>query len=102
MDNHLQDKETIQILTEGTKATDIVSSETYAYLKDRFMEKLLDLQSIKNLPDGTPEQVVMDIKARNTAMEIILEVFKELEGKAEQYKGNQVEITEEFSIHKYY
>lgn len=86
-----KDLETSQIQARGVSLQSMVQSEGWKIVKGKFTDKLLDLQSIRNLPvTGTPTQIKQEIAIRNTVSEIILEVLKEIEGEAEQYKGNNI------------
>lgn len=84
------DKETLQNQIEGEKVLGYVTSDAWKYIKDRFTEQIMDLQSIRNL-DGTlkPEEIVLDIKARNTAVDILQNIIREIEGRADQHRGNK-------------
>jgi len=88
------DKETLAIQREGQMIDDFCKSEGWTWIKDRLSENILDLQSIRNINDKlSPEEVVLDIKARNTAVEILLEVIRKVEGRASQHSNNNQVIT---------
>jgi hypothetical protein len=92
------DNETIQTQREGQLIADYVKSDGYRWLKDRLMEKIMDLQSIMNV-DGSPENVIVDLKARRMAVDTLVSLIKQIEGRAEQHSNNQVsEVTEEIII----
>lgn len=95
------DKETLSINREGQMIDDFTKSEGWTWIKDRLTERILDLQSIRNINDKlSPEEVVLDIKARNTAVEILLEVIRTVEGRASQHANNNhlTEIHEEIIV----
>jgi hypothetical protein len=92
------DKETIQVQAEGQMIADYVKSDGYRWVKDRLMEKIMDLQSIMNV-DGNPETVIVDLKARRMAVETLVSLIKQIEGRAEQHTNNAVaQVTEEFIV----
>jgi hypothetical protein len=92
------DKETLQVQAEGQMIADYMKSDGYRWLKDRLMEKIMDLQSIMNV-DGTPENVIVDLKARRMAVETLVSLIKQLEGRAEQHTNNSGnQVTEEIVI----
>jgi len=88
------DKDTQKVLNEGERLKSLVENTGWELAKAKLTEKILDLQSIKNLSGVTPEEVVSEIKARNTAVDILMEWLKEIEGSAEQYAGNKVILEE--------
>lgn len=91
------DKETLEIQREGQMIEDFTKTEGWTWIKDRLSETIIDLQSIRNINDAlSPEEVVLDIKARNTAVEILMNVIKNVEGRASQHSNNkQVTVTHE-------
>lgn len=92
------DNETAQTHAEGELIANYIKSDGYRWLKDRLMEKIMDLQSIMNV-DGTPENVIIDLKARRMAVETLVSLIKHIEARAEQHSNNQVsEVTEEIII----
>lgn len=96
------DKETLAVLREGQMLDDYTKSEGWAWIKDRLTEKIMDLQSIRNLEGTDPMMVVQDIKARNTAIEILEEIIKDVEGRAEQHSSNNQKtyVQEEIIIYE--
>lgn len=96
------DKETLAVLREGQMLDDYSQSEGWAWIKDRLTEKIMDLQSIRNLDGTNPRLVVQDIKARNTAIEILEELIKDVEGRAQQHRDNNKKtyVQEEIIIYE--
>jgi len=83
------DKETTQILSKGEAIYDYVNSQGWSEVKEIFTNKILDLQSIKNLSKGvTATTLAKEISVRECAVDILMEIIKEVEGRAEQYQGN--------------
>jgi len=80
------DKETLQVLSDGEKLTQLTKSDGWAIARAKFVDKVLDLQSIMNLPQDNLEAALIDIKARKLAIEILQEFFSEIEGASEQHK----------------
>lgn len=87
MDNEPTDA---QVFQEGQTVAQYVESEGWQRVKDKFTEKIMDLQSIKNLTTEKPDELIADIKARNTAIDILVEIMAELEGRADQHKTNTI------------
>lgn len=84
------DNETQKIISDGEVTADYVKAKGWKKVKQKFTEKILDLQSIKNLDvDATAENIIHDIKVRNSVVEVLMEIIQEIEGEAEQYEGNR-------------
>lgn len=66
-----------------------VESDGWRWTKDRLAEKIMDLQSIMNLEGKSPEEIVLDIKARKLTIDILMTTLKQVEGRAEQHRSNQ-------------
>lgn len=83
------DAETYLNAQEGEKFQRINESETWAEIKGILTEKIMDLQSIRNLTDTDPEQIIIDLKARNYSIDTLLALIRDIEGRAEQHKANK-------------
>lgn len=81
-----------QILQEGSEILQYIDSQGWQRVKDKFSERIMDLQSIKNLEGIKPEDLLADIKARNTAVDILMDIISELEGRADQHKNNKIKV----------
>jgi len=93
------DSETATIQAEGQMIASYVESDGWRWVKDRLMEKIMDLQSIMNV-DGTPENVIVDLKSRRMAVETLVALIKQIESRAEQHSNNTVtQVTEEIIVH---
>ena len=78
-----EELETSKINREGQMIEDFCKSEGWQWIKDRLGEVIIDLQSIRNIDNSlSPEEVVLDIKARNSAVGILLETIQKVEGRA--------------------
>lgn len=90
------DRETKAVQTEGQLMRLLIEGDSWPLAKGKLMSKVLDLQSIRNIDDKQDATaVVMDIRARNTAAEILIEWLREVEGIADQHKSNTPLIKEE-------
>lgn len=84
------DNETAQIVTEGDAVYNYVNSKGWQEVKQIFTDKIIDLQSIKNLSKGvTATTLAREIATREAAVDILLEIIREVEGKAQQFDGNR-------------
>lgn len=97
MDNNI-DKETQAVISEGLRVTEFVASEGWRYVKQKFTEKIMDLQSIRNL-DKTKSAMLMqrEIVVRELVVDTLMDIIKEIEGRASQHQGN-VPLTEPETI----
>ena len=68
----------------------LIGHPGWAHAKAMLTDKIMDLQSIRNISDTlSPEQVVLDIKARNTAIEILTDWLRQVEGTAANFEKPQ-------------
>lgn len=83
------DSETLKIITEGEKLENFVKSDNWVMVRQKLSDKIAELQSILNVPDGTPEEVMIQIAARQVAIHILLDWLKDVESTAEQNAANK-------------
>lgn len=81
-----------EIIQEGNEVVQYIESQGWQRVKEKFTERIMDLQSIKNLDGVKPEDLLADIRARNTAIDILTDIMSELEGRADQHKNNKIKI----------
>lgn len=82
------DNDTQKVLSEAETIISYVDSKGWQIVKEKFQQKIMDLQSIKNLEAKSSTGLASEIKVRNTVVDVLLEIIKEVEAKAEQHKGN--------------
>lgn len=82
------DSETQKVYAEGEATYNYVNSKGWNIVKDIFAQKINDLQSIKNLEAGTATKMLHDVKIRLAAVDILLEIIREIEGRAQQHQAN--------------
>jgi hypothetical protein len=84
------DPETQGIISQTKLLFDFVNGDVWHLIKGKIMTKIMDLQSIKNLGhDGEDAQnIISEIRSRNAAVDILIEVVREIEGEASQYANN--------------
>lgn len=93
------DKETAELMRRNKQVADFVASGDWQYVKKKITDKIMDLQSIKNLENSDPAELVMEIKARNTAVDILVETLREVEADAHQIEKLSIpEVDGEFII----
>lgn len=84
-------------MTEGELLQMLVEHDAWPLARKKLTDRILDLQSIKNIDTSDVQTLVTDIKARNAAVDILMEWLREIEGIADQHKNNQLNVTEEDS-----
>lgn len=83
------DKDTVAVLSEGEIIKNLVEGDGWKMVKEKLVNKMLDLQSVLNLDPTDANELVIDIKARKTAIEILKEWLAEVEGQLDQYETNK-------------
>ncbi len=65
------------------KINTFVSSSEWQVIRQTLIDKIMDLQSVMNIDnDSSPEIIVIDMRSRKIAIEILLEWLKDIEGTA--------------------
>lgn len=82
------DKETTETLSKQQTVSDFVQSDGWSYVRAKLIDKIMDLQSIKNIDSSSPENAVLDLKVKNACVDILIEWLKEIEGEAAQGSYN--------------
>lgn len=90
------DADTLNNLREGEKFQRIAESEAWSELKRILADKMMDLQSIRNVDSSSAESAVLDLKARNMAIDTLMEAIREVEGRSDQHKGNKDLMEDEY------
>jgi F0F1-type ATP synthase alpha subunit len=91
MDREL-DKETKEQVKKGKEIEKLVDSKGWKMAKQKLLDDLIDLDSIRGLTNEDlekPEKLGMNLKARKTAIDIVLDWIHEIEGDAEKSKDNR-------------
>lgn len=86
------DKETYDIVSEEKKIENFVKTEEWGIIKEKWANAILDLQSIRNVKLTDPQQVAIEIQARNLAIDILMSWMQDIEGTAEKSKNSNIEI----------
>lgn len=92
------DIDTQKILIEGSQLKSLVGNEGWPVARAMLEAKIIDLQSIRNITATDAAEVIIDIKARTAAIDIILEWLRQVEGTARQHEGNQIILEETDAI----
>lgn len=83
------DSETQKIYAEGEAVADYVHSKAWIQVKQIVADKILDLQSVLNIKRGSPTDMAQEVYARQLAAEYLMDIIREVEGRAEQHQSNK-------------
>lgn len=86
------DKETQQVMDEQKQAEQLVRSDGWGYARAKLVERVLELQNAFNIEDSDAQMMLIDIRARKLATEILYDWLKEVEGTKEQYESNKLTL----------
>lgn len=86
------DSETKEIVTEQKKIKELVSGEAWGIVRAKLIEKIGDLQNAFNADDSDPQKLIIDIKARKFATDVLFDWLKDVEGTAEQHNTNSLTL----------
>jgi hypothetical protein len=86
-----EDIENKRVEKENKEITSFVRTEAWGIIKNKLTDLVADMQNIANIPDKSPEQVVVEIKARKLSCVILLNWLREIEGTANSINNQEVE-----------
>lgn len=93
------DNETQKVVSEGQKYLDFIESPAWGLVKEQVITPaLLDLQSVNNIKRSGPTDMAREVYARQIAVEYIMAIIRDIEGRAEQYKSNQGLVADALQI----
>lgn len=90
--------ETQKVLSIQKRLHDLLGHEGWSVARDKLFEKISDLQNAFNIDDNSPENMLIDLKARKIATTILFDWFRELEGSASQFTTNDLTLNRESYI----
>lgn len=91
MDN--LDKETKEILSDEKKIEHLCEHEGWEIVRNKLIEKIQDLQHIQNVDITSPENAIIDLKARGMAVQILWEwLTVDVQGTAQNSKSNPMNV----------
>ena len=84
------DAETRQLLGEQDLIRQIVSHDGWKYIRQRFLDKLLDLQNSFNIDTTkTPTTIARELSINKKAHEVLTEFWQNIEGTAAEAVENK-------------
>lgn len=85
----MEDKETLQIISEQKTIANLVGHDGWKIARQKFVDKMLDLQNAFNIEDTDPTKMLIDLQARKMATGILHDFLREIEGTAQQAFENK-------------
>lgn len=82
------DPEEKKLLTQADHVANMLGSEGWTYARDRFNEKIMDLQNIHNIDMEKPDTLNIQLAARVLAVKEMMVWMNGLYGFVEQQVGN--------------
>lgn len=91
------DKETRDVLAEGERWENFVSSPGWQEAKVRLLSKLAEFNSVSSivLEARSLEDIGREVAMRNGAVEMVLQWLKDIEGQAQISKNNRESFTKQ-------
>lgn len=97
MDNTL-DRETAELVRNEKNIEDLCKHEAWPQVKQKFIDKVLDLQSTQNIPLGDPVAMAIEVQSRNMSVDVLMEWMRDIEGSAQKSKDTSFLIKKESYI----
>lgn len=95
-------REDSKVRTESHEMYRMTQSDGWRHARALLENKLIDIQSVRNIDVTKVEDLVIDIKARNAVIDIIKGWLQEIEGKTERHKDALDEKIEESTFVRNY
>lgn len=87
------DDETKKVVSEQQPIAKLTETEGWAEARKKLVDKILDLQNAFNIQDtGDAQMLVIDVRARKLATNILYDWLREIEGTKEQYNANKLTL----------
>lgn len=83
------DQETQKVFSEGEAISDYIKTKAWVLVKNKFAEKIKDLESVRNMIKSSPEAMALEVQARVLAADTLNEILAEVEGDAEKFLANK-------------
>ncbi len=78
------DIENEKIHTSQKTLKALVAHDGWSLAREKFTEKILELQNAFSIEDSTPEKMVIDLQSRKIASSVLFDFLREIEGTASQ------------------
>ncbi len=92
------DQETQKIYSEGETISDYTKSKGWSIVKEKLTNKILDLESVRNINLGSPQEIPIQVTARIVAGDILKELINEIEGIGDQHSANLELMSDKLKI----
>lgn len=96
-----KDTETARQLNRGHAIKELVKSDGWGIVREMLVNKLIDLQSVRNIETENPEQAVQEIAVRRQVCDTIVEWLREVDSEIEQHLDNTAVLGNEDEIVRY-
>lgn len=70
----------------------LVNSEYWGEIQKMFVDKMLDIQSVMNVDNSSPEKAVIDMKVRVNLARELKDILDSIVGAANAYQMNNQEV----------
>lgn len=88
------DAETSKILSEGERLKQLVESDGWKIVRERLMNRMIDVQSVLGLDIEDPQKMLIAVGARKQAIQIIYDWFRDIDGDVSRYADNKAAVIE--------
>lgn len=89
------DRDTQKVLEDAAHVEALLASDGWRIIEASLVDKLIDMQSVLNVDDTTPEKALADMKARAAAVKLIKEWLQaDVYGFVQQQKNLQTQMTD--------
>ena len=92
MSNKKLDKDTQKVFAEGQEIVDMVKSPGWGQAKHFLIESALSIGNIMTIKGDDPSKVMIQLAARQMAVETLFNWIRDIEGTAAQHLSNSEEF----------
>lgn len=87
-----------KVQDEQSLIQEVVNHEGWAHVRQKLMDKILDLQNAFNIEDTGTSKMLVDLKARKLATQVLFDFLREIEGTAQQAKESRTRRRPSFIV----
>ena len=82
------DKETKEIISDNKWVAEIIGHQGWKIVRQRMMDKILDLQNAFNIDDSDPQKMLIDLQARKLATTMLFDFLRDIESSKDIVEDN--------------
>lgn len=92
------DKETKEIISDNKWVAEIIGHQGWKIVRQRMMDKILDLQNAFNIDDSDPQKMLIDLQARKLATTMLFDFLRDIESSKDIVEDNAPSASKSYVV----